>query len=157
MKTYSFLSTYPSLSVVVDPGGSAIVAGTTQIQNLPPRIIRFKHGVFNTIDEATVVLMVKRLILDRRMGMISTFLPHPECLQDINALLERVHPEEAPISLPKAPEMTDPMPSADGEMIKALTERMAKLEEENAILKKAQEQPAPKGKSTKSKESVDSE
>jgi len=141
MKTYSFLSTYPMLSVVVDPGGSTIVAGTTQVQNIPPRIIKFKHGVYNTVDEPTALLMVKRLILDRRYGRASTYLPHPECLDMINDLVKRTMEDEMPIELPKAPEVQDQMPSADGEMVKQLSasidemkKKMAEMEDENRRL-----------------------
>lgn len=141
---YTFISTYSTLGVVVDPGSSSIIAGTTQVQQFPARIVKFKHHVYKTNDESTALLLAKRLINDRRMGFHSSFLPHPECLDAVRDLVKKHNIEEdveaiAAGVVKKTPEETKMLAEQSTqkltETVEALKAQMEALQAENEALK----------------------
>ena len=76
-KPLVFGSVQQFLNVVIDGEKKNIVAATGEVELIPATVARFQRGIYETLNEETALLMIKRLLRDRRNRIPSSFFVHP--------------------------------------------------------------------------------
>lgn len=81
-----FCSQQQFLNVIIDGEKKNIVAATGEVELIPATVARFTRGIYETLNEETAILMIKRLMRDRRNRIPSSFFVHPAHIEQAKEL-----------------------------------------------------------------------